>query len=153
MNPTQAFLGEPDTWTHVRLTLRDVHGLWGGRTCFVWGTGRVIAQIAAPTQHEDRYTHTLAPGEIVRLVMLLIETDFTTITFPRRPIRPDEACPVVTLTNPAGEQRSVHKWAADQHPGFDSVYQLLCAFADRAQQGEHLYHGPYDPNFSPVEVA
>ena len=153
MNATQAFLGEPDGWTGLRVALHDVHGLWGGRTCFVSGTGRVVAQIASVPQHEDRYAITLPPGEIVRLVMALIETDFVTITFPQRPIVPDEACPVVTLTNPAGEQRRVHKWAVDPHAGFDVIYQMLCGYVEQARLGECLYQGLYQADFAPVESS
>ena len=119
MNATEAFVGEPEAWTRLRVALHDVHGLWGGRNCFVSGDGRVVAQVAPVPQHEDRYAATVPPAEIVRLVMALIETDFTTITFPLRAIQPDEACPAVTVSNAAGETRRVHKWAADPHPGFD----------------------------------
>ena len=149
MNATEAFLGDPAGWTHVRVALYDVHGLWGGRTCFVSGSGRVVAQIARVPQHEDRYAATVPPAEVARLLRALIETDFVTITFPQRPRRPDEACPTVIIDNAAGERRRVHKWAGDPHPGFESVYQRLHHFADQAQLGDCLYQGPLDPTFAP----
>lgn len=152
MNATEAFLGKPDGWTRIRVELRDVHGLWGGQTCFVWGTGRVVAQIASAPQHEDRYAATVAPGEIVRLVMALIETDFVSITFPVRSGVPDEASPTVIVSSPAGERRQVRKWASDQHAGFDSVYQLLRQFVSQAQLGDRLYQGPFDAAYVPADA-
>jgi hypothetical protein len=150
MNATETFLGDPEGWTQLRIELHDVHGLWGGRTCFVLGDGRVVAQVASPAQYEDRYAAAVAPGGVVRLVMALIEADFVTITFPLRSLLPDEAYPTILVFNPAGECRRVFKRAGDTHAGFDRVYQLLCEFADRAQQGERLYQGPFDPNFAPA---
>jgi hypothetical protein len=153
MNATEAFLGEPEHWTRVRVELHDVHGLWGGQACFVWGTGRVVAQLAAVTQHEDRYAVTVPPGDIVRLVMALIETDFITLTFPARSLLPDEASPTITVINPAGQSARVSKPARDVHPGFDLVYQHLRQLVERARLGECLYQGPYDPHFVPAETA
>lgn len=150
MNVTESFLGDPAGWTQLRVELHDVHGLWGGRTCFVWGDGRVVAQLASPAQTEDRYAAAMPPGAIVRLVMALIETDFVSITFPPRSPLPDEACPFVLIFNPAGACRQVSKRTGDAHPGFDRVYQLLCESADRAQQGDRLYQGPFDPHFAPA---
>lgn len=153
MNATEKFLGDPAGWARLRVALHDVHGLWGGRNCFVFGDGRVIAQIVPVPQHEDRYAVTVPPADIVGLVMALIETDFVTISFPQRPRQPDEACPAVSVSNPAGESRRVHKWAGDTHPGFDSVYQRLRGLAAQAQLGDCLYQGPFDSSFTPAETA
>ena len=150
MNATEAFVGDPQGWARLRLELHDVHGLWGGRTCFVWGTGRVVAQIAPLPQHEDRYATTVPPEVIVRLVMTLIEADFVSLRFPQRPRQPDEACPGVLVVNPAGERRQVRKWASDPHAGFEAVYQALCKLADQARLGECLYQGPFEAAFVPA---
>jgi hypothetical protein len=150
MNATQAFLGDPEEWTDVRVELRDVHGLWGGRNCYVWGSGRVVVQWLPVPQHEERYAFTVPLAEVVHLLVAAIEADLVTVTFPPRPITPDEACPVITLINAAGEVRRVHKWANDAHPGFERVYQLLLGLAERARQGDRLYQGPFDPNFLPA---
>ena len=149
MNATEAFLGEPEDWIHIRVELHDVHGLWGGRACYVWGTGQVLARVAPVPQHEDRYAVTLAPEDVVRLVMALIETDFVTLTFPERPGLPDEARPTIVIGNGADEVRRVEKWANDAHPGFHRVYALLCGLVVQAQQGERVYQGPFDSHFRP----
>ena len=150
MNATQAFLGDPEEWTYVRVELRDVHGLWGGRNCYVWGSGRVVVQVLAAPQQEERYTLTVPLTEVVHLLVAAIEADLVSITFPQRPITPDEACPAITIINAAGAARRVHKWANDAHPGFERVYRLLLALAARAPQGDRLYQGPYDPQFVPA---
>jgi hypothetical protein len=153
MNATEAFVGEPETWTYLRVELYDVHALWGGLNCFVWGSGRVVAQIAAVTQHEDRFAAIVPPGEIVRLVMALIETDFVSITFPMPgALVPDETCTAIHLINPAGEQARVVRCGHQAHTGFDALYQLLRQLAERARQGECLYQGPYDPRFVPTKA-
>jgi hypothetical protein len=150
MNATQAFLGDPDEWTHIRVELRDVHGLWGGRNCYVAGSGRVVVQLLPVPQHEERFVLSVPLTEIIQLLIAAIEADLVTITFPLRLITPDEACPVITLVNAAGEARRVHKWAGDAHPGFERVYQLLLGLAERARQGDRLYQGPFDPHFVPA---
>lgn len=149
VNATQGFLGEPEDWTHVRVELHDVHGLWGGRACYVWGTGQVVARVAPVPQSEERYVHTLPPGDIVRLVMALIETDFVTLTFPERLGLPDEARPTIVVCNSAGAVRRVSKWANEAHAGFQQVYALLCGFVAQAQQGERIYQGPFEQQFTP----
>jgi hypothetical protein len=116
----------------------------------VWGTGRVVAQLAPVPQHEDRYEAAVPPSEIVRLIMALIEADFVAITFPVRHLLPDEAYPTILVFNQAGECCRVFKRANDQHAGFDRVYQLLCQLAEHAQRGERLYQGPFDPHYQPA---
>jgi hypothetical protein len=153
MNATQAFVGEPETWTYLRVELHDIHPLWGGQACYVWGTGRVVAQIADVTQHEDRYTTLVPPGEIVKLVMALIEADFVALTIPMpRALVPDEACTGIHLINQAGAQARVVKCGRQAHTGFDTLSQLLRQLAERARRGECLYQGPYDPHFAPAEA-
>jgi hypothetical protein len=91
----------------------------------------------------------LGPGAFRALLQALVDCDFVTIDFPLRPIRPDEARPEITLTNPAGQRRTVGKWAGDRHAGFERVYQALLEVARQAQAGPALYDGAYDADFAP----
>jgi hypothetical protein len=43
----------------------------------------------------------------------------------------------------------VSKWANDKHAGFETIYQLLLRRAHESQPGELLYHGNYDPRWTP----
>jgi hypothetical protein len=126
-NATAAFLTSP--W---RIELDDVHGLWGGERCIVWSDGRVWAEAVSPAR-DARQGEARAPAEAVSLLrQTLVATDFITIALPPRPGVPDEACPVITLTNAAGERRPVRKWAGDRHAGFEAVQARLHALAAAA---------------------
>ncbi len=125
MNESARFLGPPAGWTAARLALQDVHGLWGGHTLDLHGTGLGWASVVDAAGHEQRHPVVLGSARAAALFDLLIAHDFLALTFPARPGVPDEARPVISVTNPAGETRAVAKWANDRSPRFEAVYQAL----------------------------
>ena len=132
MNPTAGFLGPPTGWTAARLSLRDVHGLWGGHALDLHGTGVGWASVVDAAGHERRFPLVVGSARAAALFDLLIAHDFLALTFPARPGVPDEARPVVSVTNPAGETRAIAKWANDRSPAFEAVYQALLALVREA---------------------
>jgi hypothetical protein len=132
LNPTERFLGPPAGWRACRLALADVHGLWGGHALDLHGTGMGWASTVDRAGRERRFPVVIAPAAVDALFSLLIAHDFLELTFPARPGVPDEARPVVSVTNAGGETRAVAKWANDRMPTFDLVYQALLALIREA---------------------
>lgn len=125
MNPTDQFLGPAAGWRACRLALADVHGLWGGHALDLRGTGMGWAKTVDRAGHEQRFPVVIAPAAVDALFSALIAHDFLALSFPTRPGVPDEARPVVSVTNPGGETCAVAKWANDLSPAFDLVHEAL----------------------------
>ena len=148
---TESFLGDDRTSPNVRMSLSELHGLWGGRAITVFGTGKTIVRIAPIPQHERRYELLLSDREVRDLLATFIENDFLTIVFPPRPfIYPDEGEATITLTNSAGEERSVCRWNNDpMNRQFEAVYTALRAVERRTEGLEPVYEGPFDYEYTP----
>lgn len=132
MNETQRFLGDKTTWAQAAARLDDVQPLWGGRRVWVTGRGEVTVQVVAPGGHERQVGLLIHPAGWAALVQQFIDQDFLTISPAERPGRPDEARPTLTLTNPAGAQYSLSKWAGVPAPRFDVLYRAFLALAEQA---------------------
>jgi hypothetical protein len=115
----------------VRLSLRDVHGLWGGQDVDVDGAGRGAARLVDRAGAAHTLDLRVPPRQVAALLRQLIAVDFLSLAFAPRPGVPDEARPEIALTNPAGETRAVAKWANDPSPAFDRVHQALVAVIPR----------------------
>jgi hypothetical protein len=135
LNVTAAFLGPRAQWPAAHLALRDVQGLWGGCTLDLDGDGRGSATMVDRAGTARPYPLTLGPERAAALFEKFIASDFLSLTFPMRPGRPDEARPVISVTNPAGASRAIAKWAGDDSPAFDAVYQALLALVREAAGG------------------
>lgn len=149
MNATARFLGDPVGWTKAQLHLDDWHGLWGGRRLFLSGRGQVVVQCVPASQRESCYALTLTPAEAAALFSLVGQHDLLAITFPARPLVPDETQARLTLINPAGEARTVVKNGRDQHAGWGAVYTALLDVERHAQATTPLYTGPFRQVFQP----
>ena len=145
-NPTARFLGDPVTFPQARLTLNDVHGLWGGRVVTVAGAGAVVVRTVSPARWERRSEFRLEPARVRELLALCIEQDLLSVTFPARAaIRPDETRATITLTNAAGAGCSVGCWAGDpRDPRFETIQAPLLALERHAGNLEPVYEGPSD---------
>lgn len=147
MNPTQQFLGEVITWPAVRLRLLNVHPLWGGCIIGLNGHGQVILQMVSPGQFERRYTFNLSADEVQALLALFIAQDFISIAIPTRTaVLPDEARAEIRLTNSAGQQHTVARWAHDSpNVRLAALLTALHALEQRTQTLKPDYEGPYRP--------
>jgi len=130
-NETEHFLGNESEWQNIRIELRDVQGLWGGRNIFIYGSGKTIIQIVNPDPKkglglfEKRYTFSLGDYEIKRLINAFIKNDFVTIKLNNRSGVPDEAKPEIILINSKGDSREVSKWQNDKNERFDMIYEQI----------------------------
>ena len=144
-NATRAFLGDEPQWRAARVELDDVQGLWGGRRIAVDGAGRLVVQVVEPGMWERRFELAVGADEWRRLVARLIENDFLTIEPAERAGIPDEARPRLTLTNAAGDRRSVSKWARVKDGRFDAVYAALRRLEDLTVHLEPVHRGRFEP--------
>jgi len=149
LNETTRFLGDPAGWAKAQFHLDDWHGLWGGRRFFLSGRGPVVVQCVPPAQHESCYALTLPPAEAAALFFLAGQQDLLAVTFPARPLVPDETQSRLTLINAAGEARTVVKNGRDRHAGWAALYTTVLDVERRAQQTAALYTGPFRQAFQP----
>jgi hypothetical protein len=151
-NATSAFLGGEAERVAARVELSDVQGLWGGRSIRANGSGQVIVQQVQAGLHERRYEFGLGHGEWQRLLDVLVEQDFLTIRPEERAGLPDEARPVITLTNAGGEQCMLSKWAGVHDERFAAVYAALMRLEAMTGPLDPVYSGRYQggPEMGPA---
>lgn len=139
-NETKNFLGNESEWQNIRIELKDIQGLWGGRNIFIIGSGKTIIQIVNPDSEkglglfEKRYTLSLDDYEIKGLIDTFIKNDFVTIKLNDRPGVPDEAKPEIILINSRGEYREVSKWQNDKNERFDMIYQQILEIEKKTEK-------------------
>lgn len=140
-----------NTMEFETVTLKDVQGLFGGQNIFIDRQGKVFVQIVKPGNFEKRYSLKLTAAEVAELNGLLEKNSFSTIQVELRPGRPDEARPTISVLSANGQEKTAAKWAGQQHPQFDPIYQHLLTIAGRAEQSEPIYQGQYDPAWRPPQ--
>jgi len=109
-NETAAFLGPPKEWHKIRIELRDIQPLFGGREIFVDGSGETVVRRVRTQKdglREKKYRWTLDSKDLSRLIRAFITHDFMTIRIGSFTVPPDTAIPVIILINPKGDSRSV----------------------------------------------
>lgn len=146
LNATYAFLGDEPGWPSAHIELADIQGLWGGRKITVHGPGQVIAQIVGRGMFERRYEFAIEQADWRHLLDIAVQNDFVTIQPADRPGLPDEAHPAITLTNAAGESRTVAKWAGVKDDRFDAVYVALVQLEALTLGLEPITSGPFTPD-------
>ncbi len=143
LNPTQVFLGDETHWLDVSIELFDVQGLWGGRRIRVTNGGQMVVQVVQRGMIEQRYELRLSPYDSRQLLGMLIENDFLTLHPAERSGIPDEARPIITVVNAAGEKWTVAKWAGVKDAHFDSIYAEFLRLEALTQSLEPVYRGPF----------
>lgn len=127
-NETERFLGNKTEWQNIKIELRDVQGLYGGRNIFIQGSGKTLIQKvdSDPAKgtglFEKRYIVELNDYKIRRLINNFIRDDFVSIKINPRSGIPDEAKPEIALYNSRGESRKISKWDMDTVDRFDHLY-------------------------------
>mgnify|MGYP006921585956 CR=1 FL=1 len=132
-NETSQFLGRDYQWRDAEIRLEDVQALYGGVRLWIAKWGKPSVRRVARGGEETRYKIPFARDEKSELLQLFVRQDFLTIKPPERAGVPDEARPVITLTNAKRETHTVTKWAGVQDARFDLLYDALLAIADRSK--------------------
>ncbi len=145
VNATRTFLGDEQQWPDTHIALCDVQGLWGGRKITAAGSGQVVVQIVERGMFERRYAFAIDRAGWQRLLNVFLQYDFVTIQPADRPGIPDEARPTITLTNAAGEARTVAKWAGVADDRFEAIYAALIQLETSTQHMEPISSGPFTP--------
>jgi hypothetical protein len=149
-NTTSRFLGNSFSWSKTKIELNDSHPLHGGINVYLpgWTMSQAFVIRAAPGGQETKYKMPLGWDEKKRLCQLCIDQDFLTIEPKNRPGIPDESRPSITLTNRAGEQHTVTKWAGIQDDRFDAIYDVLKQIGERTKD-----HKPVKERLRPYQKA
>jgi hypothetical protein len=150
-NATAKFLGSEADWAKCKLTLKDVHGLWGGRDVYVYGSGDCVIRIVKEGQKEQRFRLKLEPKEALALRTLVIETDLASVKIERpKQVIPDMSHSTIILVNAAGEKYEVGKWGSETKvPAFDKVLEALRALEAKTKDLKPEFTGPYDWYWEP----
>lgn len=129
-NETEKFLGDKDGWSRIKIELKDVQGLSGGRNITILGSGKVTAQIVRRELDSSKtlyrlyqrtYEFNLEDIELNSLIDLFVKNDFLTIVIENRLGIPDESKPKIILTNPDGQQHAVEIWFNDMQKDSPSI--------------------------------
>jgi hypothetical protein len=96
------------------------------------GTGQGSVSVVDRVGQVRRYALALDPARVTGLFEQLISVDFLALAFRSRPGQPDESRPVIVVTNPAGEGRTISKWSGEHSPAFEAVYQVMLAIVRAA---------------------
>lgn len=134
-------------------TLHDAQGLFGGcalwaaedRTAFVQSVGHLRAGRAG--LWEKRYKINLTAEQWREVEQLVGAHHLLTTKMAERPGVPDEAQPIIVVVPQAGATVKLRKWANDQHPEFDPVYDYLRGLC--RTDGELVHEGAFDPDWRP----
>ncbi len=123
---TKSFLGSPDTWRHAKVELDDIHDLWGGKCITVYGDGTAFVKIVDLGQSAETYRLQLDEARMPELFEALLANDVLALQAMDREPGEDEICTRLSITNAAGETRSVcYGEAAEPDQRFEDVRNVL----------------------------
>jgi hypothetical protein len=134
--------------------LKDVQPLFGGQNVYLKQDGSGIAQLVAPRPtspglDERRFRLGPDPAVMLRIAESVRDYKLFEMSLPDRAGLPNEAKTTISIELTSGRSHRVSKWANDKHAGFETIYQLLLRRAQESEPGELLYHGNYDPRWTP----
>jgi hypothetical protein len=152
---TLEFLGLPAEWKEVRMELKDLQPLFGGRDVWVNGSGKAFVRLVqsdAKGLQEHIYRLTLNRGEIERIIMSFLAKDFITLVMPEQSAPPDHGRPEIVITNARGRRHTLSAWDPPIPGGdpvavqrFRTVYQEFLRLEVLAKEiASPLYTGAYD---------
>ncbi len=118
------------------LTLHDIQPLFGGQDVRLQANGEVRVHIVTPREkaRSNKYRLTIEAEKLKEIDNLLTEVEFEEIETQDRPGEPDEARPKITVHYPSGEKVEKEKWANDEHPRFDKIYNWLIQLAKETEE-------------------
>ncbi|MFH0725746.1 MAG: hypothetical protein V2B19_05255 [Pseudomonadota bacterium] len=120
---TLDFLGFPDDWKAVRMELRDVQPLFGGRDILLTGTGNIFVRTVRPgAKGLAEKIHRLPqdPEARRRILHACILHDIIGLHFPPDTTPPDHGRPEIILINARGRQFALRGWDPPL-PGMDPL--------------------------------
>ncbi len=114
-----------------RIFLQDIQPLFGGLDIALKSDGDVRVHIVTPREkvRGNKYWFTLQATKLEEIDNLLAENEFEKIHIIDRPGKPDEASPKITVLYRSGKEVVKQKWANDEHPQFDKIYNWLVQLA------------------------
>ena len=126
------------------IRLDDVQRLSGGQT-LVLDSDRNLFVRTVRAGKEHCY-HMKLPAEELTIILAFIPTSgIAQYREHKRYGVPDEARPAITLTLPTQKKLHAEKWANDQDPHFDKLYQRLLQLVERAAKTRAYRVRQYDP--------
>ncbi len=124
------------------IRLDDVQRLSGGQT-LVLDSDRNLFVRTARAGKEHCY-HMKLPAEDLTILAFIPTSGIAQYREHERYGAPDEARPAITLTLPTQKKLHAEKWANDQDPHFDKLYQRLLQLVERAKIRAYRVR-QYDP--------
>ena len=127
---TKEFLGSPDTWREAKIELDEIDDVWGGKRITIYGDGTAFVKIVDLAHIAETYRLELEQDQAPDLFTAMLDSDVLAVDGEQA----DEydVCALLTITNAAGEVRSVRIWElAPNRERFDDVRNQLSAIHER----------------------
>ena len=135
---------EPQITGTTLIRLDDVQRLSGGQT-LVLDSDRNLFVRTVRAGKEHCYHMKLPAGELTIILAFIPTSGIAQYREHKRYGVPDEAHPAITLTLPTQTKLHAEKWANDQDPHFDKLYQRLLQLVERAAKTRAYRVRQYDP--------
>ena len=143
VTPIISAAAEPKITGTTLIRLDDVQGLFGGQTLLLDSDGNLfVCTVRAGEEH--RYHMKLPAEELIAILAFIPTSGIAHYRERKRDGVPDEARPAITLTLPKQEKLHAEKWANDQDPHFDKLYQRLLQLVERAAKTRAYRVRQYD---------
>ena len=139
--------------TILRLSLADVHALFGGNNVYITGAGETWVQAVKPESGkmaESRHRLTLKPEEVKAIAKTIADSGYMESKDSTRAGMPDEARPVIRLDLADGRTKQTSRWERDRDEGVDAVRQIFRNLIKRATAEKPESTAPYDPKWRPA---
>ena len=113
------------------IILEDIQPLFGGQDLIMHDDGVVLVYVITPkeTVRSNKYRAIIPVAKLEEIDRVLAETEFEKIQTQDRRGVSDEAHPKITVLYRSGERVEKEKWANDEHPEFDKIYNWLTQLA------------------------
>ena len=130
-----------DALSFTKVTLMDVQPLFGGYHVILLDDGEINLHAITPRKKikNQKFRVKIKIAKLEELDELISNHNFPEISIEDRAGEPDEARPKIKVIYDSGEEVEKEKWANDEHPDFDPIYEWILKFAKALERGGKPY--------------
>lgn len=128
----------------IIVRLDDIQGLSGGQTLVIDADGNLFARKVDRERKEQRHHIKLSPEDLTALLAFIGKSGIEEYRQSKRPGRPDEAHPEITLSLPNQQKITALKWLYEKDPKFDKLYEKLLQLVEQAAKSAAYQKKDFD---------